>query len=337
MMTEYLNLFVDREYPVFLNRYLITKTMKRLKYVTQFCGCDYTNLYQPKFLYTRFDHSLVVAHMTWHFTHDKKETLAALLHDIGTPCFAHTIDFLLGDSINQESSEETLSDVIARDEELKRYLKEDDIPIEDLSNLEQFPILENHSPRLCTDRLDGVLHTCYIWLHTNSLSEIKEVYDDIIVLQNEAGRKELGFKNLKYANSFARMTRTYAKELQGNRDKYVMKYISEALKKVAEQNLITLSDLYQKKESEIVSILREHISSWSTFEHVTNLTSSNEKPNQFFVSVESKKRNVVPLVQRKTASKRIDTCSKIAKKIYDDIASYHDEQYAYIPSISKIG
>lgn len=53
--------------------------------------------------------------MTWHFTHDKKETLAALLHDIGTPCFAHTIDFLLGDSINQESSEETLSDVIARD------------------------------------------------------------------------------------------------------------------------------------------------------------------------------------------------------------------------------
>lgn len=168
-MTEYLNPFVDREYPDFLNRYLITKTMKRLKYVTQFCGCDYTNLYQPKFLYTRFDHSLVVAHMTWHFTHDKKETLAALLHDIGTPCFAHTIDFLLGDSINQESSEETLSDVIARDEELKRYLKEDDIPIEDLSNLEQFPILENHSPRLCTDRLDGVLHTCYIWLHTNSL------------------------------------------------------------------------------------------------------------------------------------------------------------------------
>ena len=55
------------------------------------------------------------------------------------------------------------------------------------------------------------------------------------------------------------------------------------------------------------------------------------------LSVESKKRNVVPLVQRKTASKRIDTCSKIAKKIYDDIASYHDEQYAYIPSISKIG
>ena len=196
--------------------------------------------------------------------------------------------------------------------------------------------MENHSPRLCTDRLDGVLHTCYIWLHTNSLSEIKEVYDDIIVLQNEDGRKELGFKNLKYANSFARMTRTYAKELQGNRDKYVMKYISEALKKVTEQNLITLSDLYRKKESEIVSILREHISSWSTFEHATNLTSSNEKPNYFFVSVESKKRNVVPLVQRKTSSKRIDTCSKIAKKIYDDIASYHDDLYAYIQGIQKI-
>ncbi len=35
--------------------------------------------------------------MTWHFTHDKKETIAVLLHDVGTPCFAHCIDYVFGD------------------------------------------------------------------------------------------------------------------------------------------------------------------------------------------------------------------------------------------------
>lgn len=62
-MNEYLNIFIDKDYPHFLDKYLNTKTMDRIKYVTQFCGCDYTKLYSTKFLYTRFNHSLVVAHM----------------------------------------------------------------------------------------------------------------------------------------------------------------------------------------------------------------------------------------------------------------------------------
>ncbi len=71
-MNQYLNIFIDTDYPDFIDKYLNTNTLNRLKHITQFCGCDYTNLYSPLFKYTRFDHSLVVAHMTWHFTHNKK-------------------------------------------------------------------------------------------------------------------------------------------------------------------------------------------------------------------------------------------------------------------------
>lgn len=171
--------------------------MNRLKYVTQFCGCEYTKLYNPLFLFTRYDHSLVVAHMTWLFTHNKKETIVALLHDIGTSCFAHCIDYVFGDYIKQESSEKKLTDMIKKDNELLSYLEEDHITLSDLESFSNYPILENQSPKLCTDRLDGVLHTCYIWLHTHSLSQIKEVFDDMIILTNEDGCKEIGFKTKK--------------------------------------------------------------------------------------------------------------------------------------------
>jgi len=204
-LNSYLNIFIDDDYPNFIDKYLMTNTLKRLKHITQFCGCDYTKLYSPLFKYTRFDHSLVVAHMTWHFTHDKKETIIALLHDIGTPFFAHCIDYVFEDYLNQESSEKDLTETINKDEKIQLFLKEDNVTIEDLKDYSHFPILENKSPKLCTDRLDGVFHTAYIWLHTTSLKEIKEMYNNMIVLKNEDNNREIGFKDKKLQKNLFRL------------------------------------------------------------------------------------------------------------------------------------
>ena len=140
-MEDYLEIFIDEQYPTFLDKYLSTTTLERLKYITQFCGCDYTKLYSPLFTYTRFFHSVVVAHMTVHFTHNKKETIVALLHDVGTPCFAHTIDIFLGDAINQESSEKDIIGILKNDKQLIDYLEEDQVSINDFRDYSKYKIL----------------------------------------------------------------------------------------------------------------------------------------------------------------------------------------------------
>ena len=336
-MQEYLNLFIDEEYPMFIDKYLDTKTLQRLKYITQFCGCDYTKLYSPLFLYTRFNHSLVVAHMTWHFSHDKKQTIVALLHDAGTPCFAHCIDYVFGDYLNQESSEKNIVDLIKQDSEIQKYLKDDGLTLEDLSNFDSYCILENKSPRLCTDRLDGVLHTCYIWLHTHSLEDIKKVYDNIIVLKNEDNNLEIGFKNSETANLFVDMVYNYAKELQGNVDKYVMKYVSELVKIACSNNLITLEDLYTKKEKEICDIFSHNFKSWINFKNATDLKCVDVLPkNNFYISLETKKRNTVPLVMCENENKRVTEVSDYANNIYANLNLYRDTTYAYLEEIEII-
>lgn len=335
-MQEYLRIFIDKEYPTFIDKYLKTKTLKRLKYVTQFCGCDYTKLYSPLFCYTRFDHSLVVAHMTWHFTHDKKETIAGLLHDVGTPCFAHAIDYVFGDYLNQESSEKDIILIIKKDKELMEYLKEDNIDLEDLNDLSKFPILENKSPNLCTDRLDGVLHSAYIWLHTHDIESIKEVYEDLIVLETLEGKKEIGFQNQKQALTFASMVKEYAIALQKNEDKYTMKFVAEIVKKAVEKRILSLEDLYTKKESEIVDLFKKNFSSWNIFEETTNLVKTNEEPKHFFVSLEVKKRNVIPLIRTNNENVRITEYLEEAKNIYDCIAHFKDTKYAYVEKIKNI-
>lgn len=335
-MKEYLSIFIDKEYPIFIDKYLKTKTLKRIKHITQFCGCDYTHLYNPLFLFTRLDHSLVVAHIVWHFTHDKKSTIVALLHDVGTPCFAHTIDVVLGDFIKQESSEKDIVDIIKNDSKLLEYLKDDGIVLDDLKELDKYPILENKSPKLCADRLDGVLHTCYIWLHTHSLNEIKEVYDDLCVLTNESGCKEIGFKNENKAIKFTNMVSVYSKELQSNRDKYVMKYICEVIKKSFDMGLVSLDDLYNRKEVEIVCILKKNFDSWEKFANAKRIICSDEKPEQFYISFETKKRKTIPLVLTNSRPVRIDEVSSGAKQIYANIDNFKDKQYGYLKNLNQI-
>lgn len=333
-MDQYLNIFIDNNYPTFIDKYLTTNTLKRLKHVTQFCGCDYTNLYSPLFKYTRFDHSLVVAHMTWHFTHDKKETIMALLHDIGTPCFAHCIDYVFGDYINQESSEKSIIEIINKDKKILDFLKEDDLSIEDLGNYSNFHILENKSPKLCTDRLDGVLHTCYIWLHTHSLEQIKEVYDNITILENEDGNPEIGFSNIEIAEKFSSMVYYYAKELQGNTDKFVMKYISDIVKLSVKRKLISLEDLYMKKEEELCGIFNKNFLSWKIFNRTSNLIrTDNEPSDRFYISFETKKRNTIPLVHIGGSDKRLTQISDVALNIYSELEQYKDSTYAYVEEI----
>ncbi len=334
-MQNYLNLFIDKDYPCFIDKYLNTKTLDRLKNISQFCGCDYTKLYSPLFFYSRYNHSLVVAHMTWHFTHNKKDTIAALLHDVGTPCFAHCIDYVFGDYLEQESSEKDILELILQDDELLNCLKKDNISLEDLKDLTKYPILENKTPKLCTDRLDGVLHTCYVWLHTHSLNEIKEVYDNLTVLTNENKVLEIGFKNIEICEKFVNMVITYAEELQGNKDKYVMKYIAEIIKLAFAKNLITLTDLYNSKESDIISILETNFESWSIFQNATELIKTNEEPTNFYVSFKTKKRNVIPLIATNTSPQRINNISNNASKTYQDFENYKDTEYAYLKRIKN--
>ena len=93
-----------------------TPVMQRLLRVGMHCGCEYTvyPIYRDAVApYSRYTHSLGTAAIVWHFTHDLKQSIAGLLHDIATPAFAHVVDFLNGDHMRQESTESRTRMMIA--------------------------------------------------------------------------------------------------------------------------------------------------------------------------------------------------------------------------------
>lgn len=65
--------FLDDVYPYFIDKYLNTNILGKLRDIPYFNNGEE---------YTMYDHSRNVAHMMWHFTHDVNKTVFALLRGI---------------------------------------------------------------------------------------------------------------------------------------------------------------------------------------------------------------------------------------------------------------
>ena len=165
MYDYYLTLLLDNNFPSFLVKYLKCPSLLRLRNVGYFCGMDYAskNIYDFGEYISRYNHSLDVALITYKYTKNKEAALAGLFHDIATPCFSHVIDYMNKDYETQESTEELTEEIIKNDTYLLNCLKKDNINVEDIIDFKQYTIVDNNRPKLCADRMDGVILTGAFW------------------------------------------------------------------------------------------------------------------------------------------------------------------------------
>ena len=139
-------------------------------------------LYVEKTAYSRYLHSLGAAAIVWHFTKDEAQSLSALFHDIATPVFAHVVDFLNGDHLAQESTEAPTHDILTNDAKLQAGLRALGLQTQDVDDYHRYPIADNDSPRLSSDRLEYTLGNAYR-VFGASLDEISAVYENLTVLE----------------------------------------------------------------------------------------------------------------------------------------------------------
>ena len=166
-------------------------------------------MFESHFFFSTLDHSVAVALIVWHFTHDKKQTLSGLFHDIATPAFKHCVDFLNGDYMTQESTEDLTTEIIKKSKEIMKLLKRDNIEISEIDNYHLYPIADNDTPKLSADRLEYSLSNALFTYRLLDLASIKEIYDDIEIQTNEEKEIELGFKTKKMLETLLRLQVDY--------------------------------------------------------------------------------------------------------------------------------
>ena len=252
---EYINMFGP--IPNFLEKYLSLRILTRLKKVGYFCGMDYASehIYMFEYKISRYEHSLTTALLTWKFTKSKKQTIAALFHDVSTPCFSHVIDYMNKDYENQESTEEKTESILRNSKKLKELLKEDKLTIDDITDFKKFTIVDNHRPKLCADRIDGIILTSLGWTKTLTMEEIPNILDNIQVTINEDKEKELGVKTNEIANKLCDLNREIDIICHSNEDNYMMELLAEITKYAIDKEYITYDNLYEYNEDKLIKLL----------------------------------------------------------------------------------
>ena len=258
-ISEYFNILCPRDdWPPFLDKYLKLPVLQRLAGVGLLCGTDWTPLYKNRFYYSRLDHSKGVALIVWHFTHDKAQTIAGLLHDISTPVFSHVSDFRKGDALTQTATEEPTARIIRGDAELGRLLAEDGLTASQVEDYHIYPIADNEIPQLSADRLEYMFPSGMALDGSWTMEEICRCYNDLTILKNEEGRDELGFRSLEVAELYCEHFCMIGHILQLNENKLTLQLLGQIMNMAEKAGLLSESDFMTLSEREVIERLDDY-------------------------------------------------------------------------------
>lgn len=300
LLEYYLNKLNYQDMPSFLEKYLECHSIIRLKHIGYFCGMDYASkdIYNFSEYITRFDHSLTVSLLTYKLTNNKEMTLAGLFHDIATPCFSHVIDYMNEDYENQESTEEFTESIIRNDKYLNACLNKDKIDINNIINFKQYSIVDNNRPKLCADRIDGVILTGIGWTKNINYDDIDRIVSNLTIFKNEDNELEIGFKSLDIAQKVIEVSKSIDLYCHSNEDNYMMQLLAKITKLSIENGLINYNDLFKENEENIFNYFKENKN--QKLQELINIFENIKQEDIPSTKLEKVKvRNLYPLVDGK--------------------------------------
>lgn len=333
LIKQYFNV-LSQEIPDFLVDYIHTPEMLRLNDISLNCGTDYTKLYNIPLFYSTLDHSVGVALIIWHFTHDKKQTIAGLFHDIATPVFKHCIDFVNGDYLIQESTEELTETLIRNSKSIMTLLNRDGIKVEEVMDYKIYPIADNPSPKLSADRLEYHFSAGLSFFPIWQIDVIKQCYQHLYIAKNEDGENEIAFDDLKMAKVYMKkVSKLWPKWIE-NKDKLVMEFIADTIKKMLSLKLLTMEDLYHLTETEVIDLIEQAPKTISyyfkCFKEANSIIESDVPlAYDYGISFETKRRYIIPLVNVNHQVRRVNQQIIEVEHIIQDYLNYKQPKYAY--------
>lgn len=300
MYNYYITLLGYPNIPEFLNKYLTLSSLNRLKEVGYFCGMDYasSNIYNFKEYISRYMHSLSTSLLVYYLTKDKRCTLQALFHDISTPVFSHVIDYMNKDYIYQETTEEFTELILKSDKKLLEYLELDKIPLDNLVNFKFSTIVDSPRPKMCADRLDGIILNGSYWTKTLNEKDIFNIIKSTELYINEESITEIGFNDITAYNKVVETNDLTNIEMHSNYDNYMMELLANITRHLINKEYIKYEDLYFLTENKIFKLIN-NIEDKELKEYIFLFKNIKKEEIPLVKQEEIKERKLKPLLNGK--------------------------------------
>lgn len=327
---------LEPDFPEFLEKYIQLPLLQRLSGIGLLCGSDYTKLFNNRFYYSRLDHSIGVALIIWHFTHNKAQTIAGLLHDVSTPVFSHVSDFRKGDALTQTATEAPNEILIHQDKSLQELLNSDNLTADMVDDYHKYPVADNEIPQLSADRLEYMYPSGMALEGSWTLEEVNETYNDLSVLTNESGIPELGFNTVELAELYCEKFCMTGHILQLNEDKITLQLLGDIMNKAVAENVLMEDDFMTLSEKEILYkfengnpslSLRKLYNTFRNMDHIEHTETKLPEDKYYSICLKVKQRYINPLVKTENGTFRLQEVSSSASRIITDFKNFQDTTY----------
>lgn len=218
-------------------------TLQRLKNISQ---QGLPQEYYHRKVFSRFEHSVGVLILLRKLGANLNEQIAGLLHDISHTAFSHVIDWVIGDPSKEDHQDNIFLEVLMKSE-IPKILVTHNININQISDIDSFPLLEKEAPSLCADRVDYSLREL---VDLGFEDKVKEIVNDLTSFYGQ-----ITFKTKELAEEFGIMYAKLQREhWAGNEAKARYHLLAEILKMAISENRVTLED-FHKTDYDLIEIL----------------------------------------------------------------------------------
>ena len=149
------------------------------------------------------------------------------------------------------------------------------------------------------------------------------------------GSKNWDIRRKKIARKFVKLTSQLSVFYREDRTRYSMQFLADILKKMSESGRISVADLYQLKESEVIEMIlasdySDAFLAWQRAKKIKKAKSLEQcTDGVYVVNCQTKVRYIDPLWQ----GERMSKACKIAKGYIEKNLAYKMEGYLYLSGV----
>ena len=231
-----------------------TKTIQRLKKISQRGATEYSNPYET--FISRYDHSIGVLVLLIKYNADISTQIAGLLHDASHTVFSHVGDFLFKNKDHKHSYQDKIHEWFLKKQGIDKILHKQGFLLEEILHKSgHHKILEQDLPDICIDRLEYNLSSG-LQEKLIKTNDIKDILNNLI-FKNE----KWFFTDIEIAKKFAKIP-LYMTEKEWASPFNIFSYakLAKALKKAIELKIINNDDIHFSTDDII----------WNKLKHLNN-------------------------------------------------------------------
>lgn len=208
--------------------------------------------------FSRYEHSVGVMILLRKLGANVEEQIAGLIHDISHSTFSHAIDWVIGNPQKQDHQDNEFLSYF-KNSQIPQILKQYNLDVDKISDLDSFSLLEQPAPSLCADRVDYTLREL---TNQGYGDEVQLMVNSLI---NIDGR--IVFSNIEHAELFATKYCNCNKNFwMGKNGMLRYHLLAQILKTALNKEFISIDDfsqtdsyviekLHNSKDDEIILIL----------------------------------------------------------------------------------